>query len=137
MAQVVILSDEEKRLIADDYIKGISITELCKKHKHDNYRIKAALVELGVYQPPTNLMAIEMQTPCYSRKIWKSPEYIDPVKGKQWYDVTEMPLDSDTYVYGCWSPKKYKGLPEWKKQLQRKFNASGGNKGVNYGYVME
>lgn len=131
------LTEEEKKAIIHDYMNlDIRIPALARKYHHSDYKIRSALQEAGVFMTATkelDLMAVHMQTPCYSEQIWKSPQIYIKSANRYYYDVTEAPMSTGFPMYGIDAPKTEK-FPKWKIALQKRWEETEGAFGVNYGY---
>lgn len=133
------ISSEEIESIINDWINpdlDLSIVQLARKYKHGDYIIKRILVKAGVFEPvkDSDLMDVTRQTPCFEKKIWKAPEHYVTSVGKLYYDISEAPMSDGFKMFGIDAPRMFKGLPEWKQELQKRWNESNGRFGVNYGY---
>lgn len=131
------ISDEEKKLIIDDYTNAkLGIPALARKYHHSDYKVRSALQEAGVFMTAVkelDLMAVHMQTPCYKQDKWVSPQVYVKSVDRYFYDVTEAPMSNGFPMYGIDAPRTEK-FPKWKSELQKRWNESGGEFGVNYAY---
>lgn len=131
------LTEEEKKLIINDYQNGLtSVAKLALKYHKSDYKIRSALQEIGVYRTyirDLDLMALDKQTPCYTSGIWKAPQIYVKSVNRYYYDITEAPLTTGFSMFGVDSPNKCK-FPKWKIALQKQWEETNGEYGVNYAY---
>ena len=130
MAKAINISEEEKKQIVNTYqfykASGakISVLDLAAKFKHNHYKIVEILREYGV------LKVKEEEIIKTEHKIWHAEKIV--VNGKEYYDVSSAPRSDGFLEFGIESVKTQK-FPEWKRELQRRWNNSKGRRGVNFG----
>ena len=130
MRKATDISEEEKKQIVNTYqlckLSGerISIQELAAKFHHNHYKIMDVLREYGILE---SNQEVEIKT---EHKIWHPEKIV--VNGKEYYDVSSAPTTDGFLEFGIESVKTQK-FPEWKRELQRRWNNSKGRRGVNFG----